>query len=91
MGNQQTPRGEERIPRNAVSHPLFSSAKLTINKKMVVEHRFTEEFTELAKKIYALKPQEESLPLLLPKMEMSHSESFCSVDKTISVIVTQHS
>ena len=56
-----------------MNHPRFEKARVTVSKKLIVEFKYTEEFNDLTKKIFSLNPRDQPLPLLLPKMEMTHS------------------
>ena len=39
----------------------------------------------MAQKIFSFNPQDKKLPLLFPKMQMTHSENLCGVDKSVNV------
>ncbi len=56
-----------------VKHPRFNKARLTIDKKLVIEYKFSDDFNQLTQRIFSLNPKNAKLPLLLPRMEMTHS------------------
>lgn len=39
----------------------------------------------MTQKLFSINPNDRKLPLLLPKMQMTHTENFCGVDKSVNV------
>ena len=40
----------------------------------------------MTQKIFSINPNDKKLPLLFPKMQMTHTENLCGVDKSINVL-----
>mgnify|MGYP000987322235 CR=1 FL=1 len=73
MGNGQTDN-KTRDNQMKIEHPRFAKARLTIDKKVVLEQHYNEQqFTEMSQKIHSINPQGRKIPLLLPQMEMTHT------------------
>ena len=72
MGNSEPTQKSSLGSAVIVEHPRFSKARLSIDKRMMVlEGKWN--CIDMMSKIATLNPQNKKLPLLLPKLEETHS------------------
>lgn len=52
-----------------IEHPRFKHARLSVDKKIVLEEKYNSQFIDMVQKIVSLNSQKKKIPLLLPKIE----------------------
>ncbi len=67
MGNiEQAKMSKES---HSVEYPRFAKARFTVDKRMVLEDRYSNASIDLISKISSISSQNKKLPLLLPRIE----------------------
>lgn len=78
MGNSEPTQKASNSPPT-VEHPRFAKARFTIDKKMVLEDKYSLGYIDMINKISSINPHNKKIPLLLPRIEETHSENFCGI------------
>ena len=84
MGNSE-PTQKSSSAHPTVEHPRFAKARFTVDKKMVLEDKYHSGYIDMINKIATINPQNKKVPLLLPRIEETHSENFCGIEKSVNV------
>jgi hypothetical protein len=52
-----------------VEHARFAKARFTVDKKMVLEDKYSSGYIDMINKLSEINPHNKKVPLLLPKIE----------------------